>query len=1421
MKKTITLLKKMLVLNDGQIRINILRCLLILIILMWAGGVKGQNADFIIKPDSVAQGSNVTFQNVSTGFDSSVYYAWTFFDAGIIYSHPIHFENIMDTTNNVMDTIIMNYNIAKTYRVLMEVYDSNSILVDSISKLFFIIDNAEFSDCNVGTFNSCDYLCNGSFENLGSGLTLNSPSTLYKANRWATPKIPTGYLNASGHPDLYSRNATSSLVQVPINFTGTQQPSPASGNNYVGIVCYDADSIEYREYAQTQLLVPLIPYAKYVIGMRISFAENSAYSIDTIGICLTDNKPGQYFDGTLCVSNLFYWVGTPTATFTMNPQIKAKVQSDTQNWIEISDTIIGNNELYLTIGNFNNAQQSNPTYFSDNTIAGQSLAYYYIDSVFITPVHNSISQEFIACIGDTVQLISSVPYNDSIIYEWSNAIGEGNSYTNIVFTGDTTIYCSVTYFGAYTYCPIVDTFHIVEPTPPVVTINNPIVPCGGCATITVSGLDNGTYIWSTGDTTASIYVCALSTTSEYTVTVYGNYHCNPTILSAMAIVPPAPTAPQFENYIGNICDSTTFTFPYSILNPDSSLTYTWQLITDSTGIFLNNDTIGDNVVITWNPANIPTTPGYAIIQVSATDSNNCFSTSEIHVFDCCSPYENDTSITTLLNTDAVTALTNNFYQNRTFMINGNFLINKDMVFEHCKFEMGQEAEIIVDSAIHLIIDKGTRLYQKCGFMWKGIYLDDSTSVLTFTGSYIDDAYVGISANNNAKVHIYGDEFTNNNIGIKIKDCLNATNGIDDLYGNLFKSFVYNSAYSFYPPMQSAYRKPYAGIVIENSNNVIVGKANAMENTFRNLYNGIRSTNSDIAVVNNIFDTISKCFSNHCMASFYEPLGVGVYSVKTIHDGFAAQGIWVGDSGTNGNYFNNCDYGVYLNNNNNFTVSKNSFDNNQTAIFGSENTLLSGSKMIHNNMIDHAKYFGIDLRMLKNCAIQYNTIKHISVPSGNSSTASKFGIRAQGCLNTTIYNNDIYNETSGYDFKLGLEGISAQGGAYMVSCNTITKMGKAMAFYGNTMVSTVKLNGMHDCKYGIYLNHGMIGQQGTAGKPSDNMWNDSIYAHTFTENNATVDNLPIYVRDTSNSFWNESFYPTNMLNDNNWSNSFTIIGTTGVNGTYCLELPIVMSMVHFKLNEENGSLIANRKITYNEFERENVWMSDYYLYNYLKDIQADSLQSWMISFLTKYDVNDKAIDTITNFMNDRHFKDALKLIGKNKSQSQPAVNLLEIYKAICEAALSENNVSDDILFYDFQLVKLQKIAWMCPYEAGDAVYLARAILSRIDDIDYINECEIENEKRMIEKPIVETKIEQIVKVYPNPTKDEFYVEYIGNTDERKIIVELYSIYGQLEKKIESYNTKITISTRDLASGIYYYRISVGNDMIRKDKIIILK
>ena len=80
----------------------------------------------------------------------------------------------------------------------------------------------------------------------------------------------------------------------------------------------------------------------------------------------------------------------------------------------------------------------------------------------------------------------------------------------------------------------------------------------------------------------------------------------------------------------------------------------------------------------------------------------------------------------------------------------------------------------------------------------------------------------------------------------------------------------------------------------------------------------------------------------------------------------------------------------------------------------------------------------------------------------------------------------------------------------------------------------------------------------------------------------------------------------------------------------------------------------------------------------------------------------------------------------------------------------------------------------------------------------------------------------VKVYPNPTKDEFYIEYYGDVNGQVMVVELYNIYGALVKKVQVTNkSRLTVSTRDLPSGIYYYRVNIGNTTIGKDKIVIIK
>ncbi len=80
----------------------------------------------------------------------------------------------------------------------------------------------------------------------------------------------------------------------------------------------------------------------------------------------------------------------------------------------------------------------------------------------------------------------------------------------------------------------------------------------------------------------------------------------------------------------------------------------------------------------------------------------------------------------------------------------------------------------------------------------------------------------------------------------------------------------------------------------------------------------------------------------------------------------------------------------------------------------------------------------------------------------------------------------------------------------------------------------------------------------------------------------------------------------------------------------------------------------------------------------------------------------------------------------------------------------------------------------------------------------------------------------LRVYPNPAVDEFYIEYSGYDTGEGMVMEVYNIYGSLVKEVHVNNrSKIIISTRDMPSGIYYYQVKLGNNVVGKDKIVIMK
>lgn len=86
-------------------------------------------------------------------------------------------------------------------------------------------------------------------------------------------------------------------------------------------------------------------------------------------------------------------------------------------------------------------------------------------------------------------------------------------------------------------------------------------------------------------------------------------------------------------------------------------------------------------------------------------------------------------------------------------------------------------------------------------------------------------------------------------------------------------------------------------------------------------------------------------------------------------------------------------------------------------------------------------------------------------------------------------------------------------------------------------------------------------------------------------------------------------------------------------------------------------------------------------------------------------------------------------------------------------------------------------------------------------------------------IDESSLINNISVYPNPTKD--FVNFIINKDVDANKIEIYSTTGQLMTSVEAMSTTI-VNVSNFDAGLYFYRIlDANNEIIRTNKIQVLK
>ena len=123
--------------------------------------------------------------------------------------------------------------------------------------------------------------------------------------------------------------------------------------------------------------------------------------------------------------------------------------------------------------------------------------------------------------------------------------------------------------------------------------------------------------------------------------------------------------------------------------------------------------------------------------------------------------------------------------------------------------------------------------------------------------------------------------------------------------------------------------------------------------------------------------------------------------------------------------------------------------------------------------------------------------------------------------------------------------------------------------------------------------------------------------------------------------------------------------------------------------------------------------------------------------------------------------------------------------------------------------------------------ARAILSRIDkDFVYHEPILFPDEeaplKTVKDKPKPkQLKVENALKVYPNPAKEYFIVEYDLTDNLNNAVFEMIDATGRLVKSIQTNkpNDQLLIKTEGMLSGLYYCRLRNNQKQIGNVKITI--
>jgi gliding motility-associated-like protein len=276
-------------------------------------------------------------------------------------------------------------------------------------------------------------------------------------------------------------------VSVPDNFTGN---TPAfSGDGYVGIMGYYTACPNCREYAEVELVTPLVAGVTYDIGFYVRPAELNRYFIDLIGMNIQVGAHNQAVNQPILLT----------------PTLESGYIDDVTVWTLISGTYTAvGGEDHLAIGVFRDNADLN-IFDTGGSTSGCALvasaAFYLVDDPFIVESGSGlqITGDTIICPGNQATLVTSaISCSDLIWTELGSPIVLTNADTLLVSPVVTTSYVASAGSGGS------DTIIVQVVPPPVVDLGPDTTICVGALITLDTGIPGATYLWSTTETTQTI-----------------------------------------------------------------------------------------------------------------------------------------------------------------------------------------------------------------------------------------------------------------------------------------------------------------------------------------------------------------------------------------------------------------------------------------------------------------------------------------------------------------------------------------------------------------------------------------------------------------------------------------------------------------------------------------------------------------------------------------------------------------------------------------------------------------------------------------------------------------------------------------------------------------------------------------------------